>query len=368
MSMKKAEPYVVITNGALDEIGNGDIILRGVVLSDTLRLLKTDAYQREAMPLTSLQDIMSALENGEALPDIELGMRGQNFKEVAPGRFVLRDDVYIVDGQQRTNAAIHHIATHPDANVHLGATVHFSTTESWERDRFHTLNTQGIKVSPNVILRNRADTSTSMRLLYDLCTKTTSFTLHGRVCWKQRMVKGELVTALTLAKTVGLLHGHKAPSRRNKIDELVPALDKAVDLVGIMNMRDNIRTFFSLLDECWGVRHVQYREGASYLRGNFLNVLARILSDHYDFWQDEEERKLFVEASLRRKLAQFPVTQDPNIVNLASSGGKSREILYVLLRDHLNRGKRAKRLRSRNGDLISVDEEDEEVTPTSADQ
>ncbi|MDP6528033.1 MAG: hypothetical protein QF858_04160 [Candidatus Pacebacteria bacterium] len=352
--------HVTLNNAALDETEQGEIILRGVVSPESLHLLLVDDYQREAMPLTALSSILEALEQKESLPDIELGMRGQKFKEDADGVYVLQDDVYIIDGLQRTNAAIHFLASKPDAKVHIGATVHFDTSKEWERNRFRVLNTLRSKVSPNVLLRNKREESAAVLMLFGISTNDKNFVLWNRISWSQRMTKGELLTALMFAKVIGRLHAHKAPTKRNQIDELVPALDKAVEIVGMQNMRENIRTFFELVDECWGVRRVQYREGAVHMRGAFLYVLAQLLSDHFDFWRSNpEEKKLFVEASLKRKLAQFPV-HDPQVVNLASSGGKSRELLYMLLRDHINSGKRTKRLKSRIGDLVTLDDNDEE--------
>lgn len=357
MVARKSQPVRII-HGALDETANHEIVLRGVIDPASLPHLCVDDYQREALPLSSLSSIIDALKEEETLPDVELGMRGENFGTEKGGVVVLLDPVYIVDGLQRINAAQHFLATNPKASVRLGATVHFGTTKEWERDRFRILNTLRSKVSPNVLLRNERENSKAVLMLFGLSTADKNFVLHDRVSWSQRMKRGELLSALMLAKTTGMLHSHKAATRGTSIADLVPGLDKAVDTFGIQNMRGNIRAFFELVDECWGIRRVQYREGASYMKGTFLTVLAKILSNHHDFWQqDADERKLFVEASLRRKLALFP-TNDPTVVNLASSGGKARESLYLLMRDHINSGKRTKRLTSRVAD-IGISDEDE---------
>lgn len=350
---------ITLVHAALDEMPDGSIVVRGVIKNDCLRHLKTDDYQREALPLTALSSIIGAIQAGERLPDIELGMRGQRYKE-RDGEFDLLDDVFIIDGLQRTNGAMHVLTMSPDAAVGIGAVVHFSTTKEWERERFRILNTLRSRVSANVILRNRADESEAIKTLFALTANDANFVLRNRICWKQKMLRGELLTALVFAKTVGRLVSHKAPARRTAIDELVPALDKAVEIFGVNVLRETVRSFFDLVDECWGIRRVQYREGAAHMKGTFLYVLASLLSDHHDFWKQPDERRLFVEASLRRKLAQFPVT-DPAVVQLASSGGKSRDMLYMMLRDHINAGKRTKRLASRNGDMVALDD-DEEVS------
>ncbi len=350
---------VTLIHAALDEMPNGDIVLRGVVKPECLRHLKIDDYQREALPLTALSSIIEAVQGGKRLPDIELGMRGQRFKERENGEFDLLDEVFIIDGLQRTNGCLHVLAMNPDVPVRLGAIVHFSTTKEEERERFRILNTLRSRVSANIILRNLAAESKAVETLIALSQNDPNFVLRQRISWQQKMTRGELLTAVTFAKTVGRLVSHKAGARRTKIEELVPALDKAVGVFGVNVLRENIRYFFDLIDECWGIRRVQYREGAAHLKGSFLYVLAAILSDHHDFWKQPEERRLFVDVSLKRKLALFPVT-DPEIVRMASSGGKARDHLYMMMRDHINSGKRTKRLSSRVGDIVQINGEEDE--------
>jgi len=357
-----------ILNGGLDDV-DGDIILRGSVDPASLEDLLVDEYQREASPVTSLRDLLVALEQGVIFPDIELGMRGHTVSDRSDV-YVLKDPVFIVDGQQRVNAAIHFLRSKPGKTIRLGATVHFGTTRAWERDRFLATNSNRIRVSPNVLLRNLRETSESMRVLYALSTKDDRFVLKGRICWNQRMSRGEFITALMLAKVTGRLLAHKAPGgRSNRTNELVPSLDRAVTVYGVNIFRDNIRTFFDLVDECWGIRRVQFKESAIYMRGTFLLVLAKILCDHTDFWRDGDGRRLFIEAPLRRKIALFPIN-DPEVARLASSGGKAREILYTLMTGHINSGRRTKRLSPRPGAIVNFEEEsngtDEEAAEAAA--
>lgn len=360
MSKTPSNPIKIIA-GALDEVEGSTtgIILRGVVDPTSLHHLLKDDYQREAQPLTSQWRILDALQKGEPLPDIELGMRGQNFTSREDSYF-LKDHVYIIDGLQRVTTAIHFLGTNPGVAPRLGATVHFNTTKEWERRRFHILNTHRLKVSPNVLLRNMREESPAVLALFGLSTNDKSFVLHNRVSWTQRMTKGELVTALTFAKVVGLIHSHKVAGKGNSIEELVPALNKAVEVFGIQAVRENIRVFFNLVDECWGIKSVQYREGAIYMRGQFLYTFARLLADHHDFWQGDDEKRLFVSADLKRKIAQFPI-HDPEVVRLSGSGGLARVLLYNLLRDHINSGKRTKRLTPRQTEAtVDVGEDDDQ--------
>lgn len=359
--MVTSNTAVCILNAGLDQEEGGEIVLRGRISPDSFKHLLTDDYQREAAPISSQASILRALNNGGTLPDIELGMRGQRFKEGADGSFSLLDPVYIVDGLQRVSTIIHHLACNPDADVRLGAKIYFDTTRQWERERFGILNgSSRTKVHPNVLLRNQREQSRAMLMLYGLTNNTRDFVLNNRVSWEQRMKRGDLIGALMLSKIAGVLHSHKAAGKSSHIDLLVPALDKAVDVVGIQNMRENLKAFFDLIDECWGIKRVQYRESAIYMNGQFLIVLARVLSDHTDFWRQPDEKKLFVEAPLKRKLAQFPIN-DPEVVRLAGASGKARDILYMLIRDHINKGKTTKRLTSRKADSIDFSEDEEEA-------
>ncbi len=347
---------VKIYHGALDEDPRTkDIVLRGVVDIDSLSNIQVADYQRDEM---ARHDIEDALKNGNPLPDIELGVRGANYTS-REGTFYLKDPVFAIDGWQRITTTLKWIAAHPDAHIrNIGATIYFNSTEQWERERFEALNTLRAKVSPNVILRNRRNTSGATLMLYSLSHNDRQFVMQSRVAWRQSMAKGELITALTFAKITGILHSHKTGGRFNHIDELVPALDRMVEMIGVQIMRENLKTFFDLVDQSWGIKRIEYRSGAPYIKSPFLSVLAAVLSDHTDFWRQPDEKRLFIEASLKRKLAQFPVN-DPQIATLAGSGGKSRDILYILLRDHINKGKTTKRLTSRNGDAIILGEEDE---------
>jgi hypothetical protein len=354
---------VKLFNAALDDAEDSPagVVLRGALDLGSLKHLLKDDYQREAQPLSSQSRILDALTNGSRLPDVDLGMRGDDFTH-REGAFYLKDPVYIVDGLQRISTIIHFVNTNPGKLVRIGGTVHLNTTKEWERERFHKLNNWRNKLSPNILLRNMRESNPGILMLYGISMNDKAFPLQGRVSWSQRMTKGELITARTFAKTVAYLHDHKVSAHRNNVEQIGEGLKKLVEVVGIQAMRENIRTFFELIDTCWGIKSVQYKEGAIYMRGQFLYVLARVLSNHYDFWQDDAEKRLFINADLRRKIAQFPIN-DPEVVRLAGSSGSAREILYLLLRDHINKGKTSKRLAPRNGvSAFEADDDEEEGT------
>ncbi len=110
---------IKIINAALDELKDGEVILRGVVTPESMVNIKTGDYQREILPLTTLSDLVEVIGKGGSVPDIELGMRGERFKD-KDGVFTLEDDVYVVDGLQRVSAALH-VSNTTDVKPHLGA-------------------------------------------------------------------------------------------------------------------------------------------------------------------------------------------------------------------------------------------------------
>jgi hypothetical protein len=356
---------VKLVNAALDDASDSPagLVLRGSLVLSSLHQLRTDDYQREAQPLSSQRKILDALENRQRLPDLDLGMRGESFTS-REGSFYLHDPVYIIDGVQRVATIINFMGMRPEDAVSIGATVHFRTTRAWEKLRFHKLNNWRFKLSPNITIRNMREENDAVMALYGLCHNDAGFVLKDRVCWDQRMLRGDLLTATQLVRSAGWLHCHKGLGLKSTgVDALTYALARALPTVGMQNFRMNVKAFFELIDECWGVRAVQYREGAIYMRGNFLIVMAKVLSDHHDFWSGAGDRKLFVNADLRRKIAGFPIN-DPEVVRLGGSPGKARDLLYGLLRDHINSGRRTRRLSLRESAAVAFDSsEDAAETP-----
>lgn len=80
---------------------------------------------------------------------------------------------------------------------------------------------------------------------------------------------------------------------------------------------------------------------APHLKRGFLSVLATVFADHQNFWNDT---KLTVSSDLRRKLALFKIN-DPSISHLCSAFGQARVLLYYHIVEHLNHGKRSRRLK-----------------------
>ena len=366
MTSSNPANVVKLFNAALDDAVDSPagVVLRGALDLATLQRLLHDDYQREAQPISSQGRILDALQNGSRLPDVDLGMRGDTF-ETRDGCFYLKDPTFIIDGVQRISTIIHYLSLQPQASVRIGATIHLNTTKEWERDRFRKLNSWRNKLSPNILLRNMQETNPAVQMLYNLSTADRVFPLHCRVSWSQKMTKDELISALTFAKVVLALHGHKVSAHRTHVEDIGEGLEKLVSAIGIQAVRENIRIFFELIDTCWGIKSVQYKQGAIYMRAQFLTVLARILSDHHDFWQDAAEKRLFVANPIKRKIAQFGIG-DPEVVRLAGSAGSARQILYILMRDHINKGKTTKRLSPRPSASSAEQEDDDEESSLSA--
>ncbi len=328
---------IKVINGALDEY-EGAIILRGVIDPSSFHLLQVGDYQREVLPHAKISELMAAFEKG-SVPDIELGMRGGDFNTREENYF-LKNDTYIIDSLQRVTAAIQQTKKGGDRVPRLGAMIHFKTTEEWERESFRILNQERTKLSPNILLRNLRETHPVVEMIHVMSTQDKGFVLCGRVSWSQRQQRQELITALTFMKTIDVLHAHFGPGRSSRLDEVARGAQAIMDAVGRNTFRDNIRTFFDLIDSCWGVKAIAFREGAVYLRSGFLLVLADVLGRHQNFWR---EKRLFIEKDVMRKIALFPVS-DPHVSNLASSGGQARHLLFDLLVKHINSGKTTRRL------------------------
>lgn len=332
---------IKILNAALDEVEGGKIVLRGVIDCESLDLLQAGPYQREILPLAKISELVEALKTSR-VPDVELGLRGGNYQE-REENFYLSDPAYIIDGLQRITAARHLLREGNGHKPHLGATIHFNTDEEWERERFRVLNAERTRLSANILLRNMKENNEAINTVYNLTVHEKSFLMCGKICWAQRMQRDHLVSAPTFLRSIGVLHSRFGAGRSHNLDELAAGLQKIMERVGRNTLRDNIKSFWDLFDQCWGIRTVAYRDGAAYLRDTFLWCMGEVLGGHENFWRGN---RLFVEADLMRKIKAFPLA-DPHVKELASSAGQARKILLQILVEHINSGKRTKRLQPR---------------------
>lgn len=336
--------HVRVLNGALDESADSasGIVLNGRLDPTTLHHLKVDSeYQR---PLGDRADIFEALKNGTIVPNVDIGVRGQDF-DIDGEDFIIKSPAFIIDGWQRIGTARRLLELIPDHPIRIFATLHFGTDALWERHRFTELNKNVKKVSPSLHLRNMRDSNEAILTLFGLSNNTREFALYKRVSWSQNMARGELMPALLLSKVALRLHAHRGSLAGASAESVSINLARAAKNVGLQNFRKNIMTFFEVVDECWGLREIEMRQSAPQIKSSLLNMLARVFSSHLDFW-DAGDRIFFVPAEARRKLAKFPL-QDPHVKNLCGAPGAAVNILYEMLCRHIDSGKRTGHLRPR---------------------
>lgn len=336
--------HVRIINGALDESDDSSsaLILNGRIDPSTLHFLKVDnEYQRA---LGERADIFNALKDGHVVPNIEIGVRGQEFTTEGDD-FIIQSPAYIIDGWQRVGNARRLLQIIPHHPIRIFASVHFGTSLEWERHRFTDLNKNVKRISPNLHLRNMRDTNEAILKLFIFSNNDRNFPLYKKVTWSQNAQRGELMSALTLAKAVRYLHSHRAGLGANSVEEISNGLSRVLKLVTLPTFQRNVSTYLSLINECWPFAAIEYRAKAPQVKATFLNELSRMLSRHECFWE-HNDNTLVISGDDRRKLAKFPIN-DPQVLQLAGSGGAARQILYTLLVDHMNSGRRTQRLRSR---------------------
>ena len=203
----------------------------------------------------------------------------------------------------------------------------------------------------------------TFEMIREMSESDDKFVLKGRVCWNQRMARAHVVPALGLLKTIATLHCHFGPGRDGSFRGLALGLPKIAEAVGRNVFRNNIRVFFDLVDTCWGIRHITFSSKSTHVKIGFLKALAATLGKHEAFWHNG--KNLFIDARMRKKIAQFD-PQDPYVSQVASSGGSQTGlILSQLLVDHINSGKRNKRLK-RWADAEALVEVPEEVVDAGA--
>jgi len=347
---------VKLTNAALEEKEDKEIVLRGSIDPAALKELKIGSYQREVLPITTLNAMMDAVAAGRT-PDVILGMRGEKFVSRNTNDFHLQNDVYVIDGLQRISAGIRMLEL--GRVPRIGALVYFNSNEKFEKEQFNALNTQAVKLSPNIIIRNYKEENEAVNMLYNLC-HDRAFPLTQRVTWSQRANRGEILSAMTLVRTIGRLHSFASSVgvKHSRAIDLVENLEKLSKQIGRNTMRANTMTFFETVDAAWGIRRVTYKDGAVQLRHAFLRCLAEVLARHYDFWNGKDNTRLVISRDLIRKFATFPI-HDPTVVSLSSASGKAQNHLLQLMTEHLDKGKRTGKLRSR-----TITEEPEEDPQT----
>jgi hypothetical protein len=356
---------ITIFNASIVVSPGGHTIIRGLFDSCCLDELLTDTYQREVMTGRPQLELIKAFEEGVVFPDLDLGCRSSTFVE--EGSDVLIDgDVYIVDGLQRVAAAR---AARDSDNVkapHVGVMVHMGSTHAAELQRFAALNVNRRRVSANVLLKNSAELHPCVGRLSQLSRTMPEFRLYQRVTWSQKPGETHVVTANTLFRVALRVHAHLMPGLRvtNSSESSLVAGDRLIlEHVGSEGYKANVLYYFDLIEECWGISDVKFVNKANWLKAGFLVTLAAVISDHADFWRDNGH-EMFLNKDQRRKLGSFKMS-DPTLAQMCSTSSVS-DVLYAMLVNHFNSGKRSGHLRPRNGAVAMPVQDVEEKTPDQA--
>lgn len=318
-------------------------ILQGMLDARSLALLKCDndprtGYQRSVRPAqeSGARALAQLACDRTQFAPLILGMRGQRFTS-NENEYWLHDPVYEIDGQQRIDAALKAL-THSGIATDLSVQVFFDTTREWESEKFLALHSNRWALAPSLLLRNNRHKCEMLSSLYGLTLSEKAFCLHQRVCWTQRKLKSELISALSFSKAVCRLHAHVADTAAGSattVPTILPALSALRDIVGMTTVRDNARTFFELVNDCWGLRDIESKRNQPQTRDTFLLALARVLSDHMNFWRcDEKGRRnvLTVPRRLQERFKTFDLTND-EVIDATGSGGRAKNIVYWQMLD-----------------------------------
>jgi len=145
-----------------------------------------------------------------------------------------------------------------------------------------------------------------------------------------------------LLKAVARLHSRfKSGLLETAHGTLADNMNTVMKRIGRQVVRNNIKTYWGTIDEVFDIKNVTWKEGAGYLRQTFNMVLSRVFANHQDFWNDASFK---INIDLKKKLSLFPVT-DPHIASLCSASGPSIDILYNMIVQHINSGRRSRRLK-----------------------
>lgn len=349
---------------------DGRLVLRGELDTDTIFQLLTDWYQRGEVASFKTKRLVKSLEAGAMFPDLTLGMRGKNYQATNSGEVSLSDPVYVIDGMQRWSAALYVLENMPDIPVQLGARVFAPTDVEFERNLFREMNQNHTAMGASVLLRNEKETSRVAATLYGLSINEPDFALCHRVAWNQQAATGpggDLVRGIVLLKVLAslqmhLMRGAKGASLSRVLD-LLSLCDNRIDAVGLNQSRKNLVRFFDVIDEVWGIRSVPIKFGAPQLKEAWLVIIARIFSDHREFWRDEIE--LFVSKDHIRDLRKID-PNDPALLAFASAGGAAaqRQQLYFNMLAYLNKGKRGDNRLVNRYDIEKMEAEAEKYSYT----
>jgi hypothetical protein len=330
-----------------EHLGVVRVVLRGDLdLASSMNHLQGDWYQRkDGFSTSKLRKMINQLMAGAEFPDIILGMRGHKYDVLKGDAVLLHDPVYIIDGLQRWSAAMQALRENPKTHIRLGAKMYFDTDVEFERTMFRELNTTQTAMSANVILRNEKDANRLAGSFYNLANSNSNFAAYRRVCWDQTPSRGEggdLITGMMLLNLTIEVHRHLIGTiGTNYVLDRLRLTEQKIDTVGLMQNRANLIAFFDFIDNIWGVRTPGLiRTKAPWLQGGWLLTIAKVLSDHEEFWHEKE---LFISLPMAREFKKIDPL-DPENRRLSGGNQNGRILLYQMMINQLNKGRSTRRL------------------------
>jgi hypothetical protein len=257
----------------------------GIMDPHDIDKLLTPAYQRGALPVTSLTAWETAFYEGE-VPPLDLGSHKGRYIPREDGGATISGDVNLIDGLQRTRAA--RLVLGRGGEVWLPVVVYLKTTYAWELARFSILNAKRRQVSTNILLRNSQESNQALGALYKYTDGQVDTVLSGRVQWEQDPHKGNLLSAVSLVQVAARLHTHFGVNLRNsKTEPLAWALDDVVAQVSPELFMANVDTFFQLIGKAAGIRTLK-KANVVQLRLGYMLSMAKLLAGHANFWDGQQ--------------------------------------------------------------------------------
>jgi len=295
---------------------SGRNVVYGIMDPADLGVLKVPDYQREALPVHSVEEWEKAFYGGE-VPPLDLGSRNTWVQPSGVGITIGGDEIYIIDGLQRKTTA--QIILAKGGSLFVPVQVYIGTTRDWELARFATLNRDRRAVNPSVLLRNVNQSNPAVAVMYAYTQPGAGTLLGGRVQWSQSPVKGNLFSAVTLLRVVATLHSRFGRGLQDTdVPRLAWGLGDVVEDVTADVFSENLDTFFRTLKGIYDFGKLQRSSKIVPLRLGYMLSMARLFAGYQDFWTGD---RLRVSDAVRNGLAAMQF--DPLEAKAVSNSGRS---------------------------------------------
>lgn len=308
-------------------------VMRGKIAPEFFKLLTIPDYQRLEMEGQKADELYEVLgPDGTGVPDdIMVCVRHGEPTAQGGNEFIIpvEGDVVILDGHQRFAAAMQRLNDGLKTDD-FGIKIFFDTTEEEETLTFYQLNRKQTKVSTQKLLSNFG-TNAAIEALKTLEATDPNF---PSIQWDQRKGPGEVVTAHMLYEVAVVLHGRP---RGGEIENLLDWLDDVTDLVGTEILVENVRTFFKIVQKCFGEGKKEHGEIVANDKKKYMYrlplimALARVFAWHDNFWAVRQPYILKPRAEDVRKLGTLPArTVERDIVRTNATSELIEDIIKYM--------------------------------------